>query len=1102
MIEIATQANLSPPLHRSVLLNAGAHSRLGRFLPPFQTRTERHNPKPMKPTTHSALCVRIALAATLTVLVSVSALTARASDADELRRLREENAALRKRIADLEVREVKTTTAPAAAAAAAAPRTSTSTTSTAAVPTDSEVMVMSPFQINSDKDYGYLLTNSATATRIGMEIQKIPLSISVFSEDFIRDTGMREIQDVMRYSASAAGDTRQGVKPPGNSATPSGTFTLRGFPVSSRLRNGLNRYSYYNMDTVERIEVIKGPAAVFFGQGFPGGVINYVTKQPEFSKRPTTLTYSYGGNEERMGAERVSFDENNVFSKRAAMRLIGVWDDNIGSQRDEFKKAFTFAPSVTFIPFESGKLRLKAEFEYAKSKQNAEGQGWIYPEQWFADYKNPSPALLAAAGVSTAGVVGPALTVPQYQARIFNNVGAWIQDVRRVQQGNNLALGFDASNNYVPPTALWTFIDRGARYTARDGTRIYDSKFNNRGVGSIADNTDSTIALTAEADPTTWLNARYSITRNNATYSYLTSQAAPYADGNRMNFTSGLSYRGDKRDNSTHQLDLVFKKELFRIKNKVLVGGVYDHTLFNYYGNSGFLYTNIPGAALPGSGALPGTITNASTLPFIPANIAYPGTDPTLPTINMNLAAGNNAPGSALQLQQLYSRTGVPLTATQVFSEFDPGLHPLPDVRRITGIDRALVDRYNPKKEEYYINYLATLFDDRLNLFAGYRTSNEYDGEQRVSPNPPWFNGYENLLEGLTTQEQRDRYGISNAPGSYHVGTYLVKQGHSSMYGASFALTKELTAYASYSQTFLPNTGFLGLTDENLVRIKAPTIGLNPDTEIARIRAAGANSPLKNEEGKNYEFGVKTSLWDNKVVGTFSVFRLLRTNEKLDDTQRQLEEPLNYSAPNKGGAFNTGNGGVRWYSNSSSRKVEGTEAEVIWSPRRNYQVFANASWLWTAKTTADPRFFNPATPPAGATPAQIQANNQNYYFTYNFRLPNVPEYRFNMQNRYTFLEGPVRGLAVTLGARYSSVMNISNDINADSKRGGVTAGDYIVFDGGASFPWAVFGFKFGTSLHISNLTNKEYNEGSGGLSGGGFMVSPPRTWLLTNTLRF
>jgi hypothetical protein len=164
---------------------------------------------------------------------------------------------------------------------------------------------------------------------------------------------------------------------------------------------------------------------------------------------------------------------------------------------------------------------------------------------------------------------------------------------------------------------------------------------------------------------------------------------------------------------------------------------------------------------------------------------------------------------------------------------------------------------------------------------------------------------------------------------------------------------------------------------------------------------------------------------------------------------------------------------------------------------------ANASWLWTARTTADPRYFDPANPPASATTAQRQSNSQNHYFTYRFRMQNVPEYRFNTFNKYTFTEGPVRGLTLTLGARYASVMNIFNTIDADSKRGGITAGDYLVFDGGASYPWEVFGFTIGTSLQISNLTNKEYNEGSGSqLGGGGYMNSPPRTWLLTNTVTF
>ncbi|HWA86806.1 MAG TPA: TonB-dependent receptor [Opitutus sp.] len=1017
-------------------------------------------------------------------LALVCTAASRAAHPDpEVQALREENAALKKRVAELEAqlaavagKTAKSAESTAAAAAAPPPAAAAAPEPAAAMP---GLQVLSPFEVRTDHDIGYLKTNSVTATRVGTPIQEIPLSVSVFGADFIADTGMREIQDVLRYTASAAGDTRLGIKPPGNSATPSGTFTLRGFPVSARLRDGLDRFSYYNMDTVDRIEVVKGPAAVFYGQGFPGGVINYVTKKPEFTPLPTTLSYSYGGNTQRTGTERVALDHNTVLSPHTVLRFVGAWDNDVGSQRGEFKKAVTVAPSVAFIPFDSGKLRLEAGLEYVKASQNSDGQGWIYPEQWFADYKNPPAALIAAAGVADADA---------YRARIFNNVNAWIADVRRVNQGNDLAANFDANNNYVPPVALWTSLERGAEYDQLGGTRVYDSAFNNRGIGSVADNTDSTFTVSAEADPTDWLSARYSFTKNTSSYSQLTSQATPYADGYRFNF-SGLSARTDERNSATHQYDFVLRKELFGVKHKLMLGGLYDRSVYSYYAASGFLFTNIPGVALPSSG--------------IPATIVSTSADPLFPPLTSVIVYNGTAPGGQTALQQLYGRDGRALNPGEVFQQFDPALQPVPDIRRVTPIDRGLVDRYAPRREEYYFSYMASLLDDRINLFAGYRTTNEYDGDQRVSANPPWYNGFEDMGAALSPTGQIAN-GISTAAGSYYLGTYLPKQGDSSMAGVSFALTKGLTLYASYSRTYLPNTGYLALLDEDQVRAKATSLGLDPDAEIARLHAAGSDTPLKNELGQNYELGAKLSLWDHRLAGTFSVFRLLRSNEKLDDTQRQIEEPLNYSAPDRGGTYSTASatGGVRWYSNSSTREVEGAEAEITWTPVPNYQLFANASWLPVAKTIADPRIFDPAHPPAGATVAQIQANSMAYYFTYDFRMPNVPEYRFNLFNKYTFASGGLRGLSLMLGARYASVMNIANDINTDSQHGGVTAGDYLVFDGGLSYPWLFHHRLLETSLQITNLTDVEYNEGSGGLSGGGFLTSPPRTWLLTNTLKF
>jgi iron complex outermembrane receptor protein len=95
--------------------------------------------------------------------------------------------------------EGKAPAATQATPAAASAEPTAARPSLAAEPVDPNTLVLSPFTVTSDKDYGYLKTNSSTATKIGMEIQKIPLNISVISEEFIKDTNMKDIQDVLRY---------------------------------------------------------------------------------------------------------------------------------------------------------------------------------------------------------------------------------------------------------------------------------------------------------------------------------------------------------------------------------------------------------------------------------------------------------------------------------------------------------------------------------------------------------------------------------------------------------------------------------------------------------------------------------------------------------------------------------------------------------------------------------------------------------------------------------------------------------------------------------------------------------------------------------------
>jgi len=164
------------------------------------------------------------------------------------------------------------------------------------------------------------------------------------------------------------------------------------------------------------------------------------------------------------------------------------------------------------------------------------------------------------------------------------------------------------------------------------------------------------------------------------------------------------------------------------------------------------------------------------------------------------------------------------------------------------------------------------------------------------------------------------------------------------------------------------------------------------------------------------------------------------------------------------------------------------ELEAIWSPIRNYQAVVSGGWMWSSKTLSDPTLTT-LSPAASATRAIVFAN----------RLAYAPEFRFNVFNKYTFTRDLIgeygRGLSVGLGARYASEIIISNDQNFNPGRGGVTAGNYTVFDAVFSYPFRAFGYQLSTTLNVTNALDKEYSEGN-------FALASPRAYTLTMGLRF
>jgi len=999
-----------------------------------------------------ATCIAVLFA--LTVSLGAAAEDSAKSFQQDNAALRQENADLRARLAEIEAR-LAAKPAPAPVVAASAPAPAVAGSLAPAAQTDSSIVTMSAFEVKSDKDFGYLKTNAATATRIGMEIQKVPMAVSVLSREFLDDTNASSLMDVLRYTASASGDTRYAMRRPGNEATAQGAFTLRGFAVNTIMRNGIFRYISYNMDSVDRIEIVKGPAAVFFGQGFPGGVINYTSKQPSFVKIPETFKYSINNN----GGDKVVTDTNVVLNKQAAFRVVGGWTDDTGERRYEFRKNLNLTPSFTVLPFANGKVKINAELEYLHESFNRNDYDWIYSD--FAGWK--------AAAVGGAKVANSINTPSLAYGTYINN--------KRI-----------AAGDYTLPA--YTKVERGAYYTDASGKFIHDDAFNYTSRGARTMNDVNVFTTTTDFAPFDWFEGRYVYQRDNSRFNNIEGLTTPYADGTHWNVGASAT-SGYYRDTTVHQLDLIFKFNVLGVKSKLLTGVYHSDYLQNYLGNDNKFspyYGHVPGATNPT--ANPGYGTTGGTQ--VADNLVGEarGHDTGVPTVN----------------QVVRDRNGVIKLVKAVYSDFDPGAEIYPTIDKLFPLDRVWLDGYKPINEAGYVNYQAALMDDRLNILAGFRRQSLQEKGQYLEANYPWFEVPVNAYLDPTTYPP-DAWGY----GANYIKTQRVykKYGNAWMGGVSFAVTKAINVYASISKTFqfnVSNVGGVFVGNERPVVQSAldqkggsfQYLGntvTSVDQFVAIEAARGAYAPVKDENGMNWEIGAKMSSANDKIVGTISLFRGERTNQMLDDPAKQsnLEEPLNYNttlfAPGTVG-YNTRV--YRWRTTDLKNRIEGTEGEVIWSPTSNFQAVVNGSWLWTAKTVYDKTRAKPGSDAyALLSPASKVASD----IYYGARIENVPEFKFTVFGKYTFSEGAVRGLGLGAGMRYSSKTVISRSVDWNPLAGGYQAGDAMVFDVTASYPWTASGFRFYTLFGLYNLTDKQYADGS-------FVQAPARNWVLSNTLQF
>lgn len=127
-----------------------------------------------------------------------------------------------------------------------------------------------------EQERDYQVPNATTATKTDALLRDIPQSIQVVPEQLLEDRQVQRVEEAL--------ENVSGVQQTVSSLNIASGFLIRGFDTTNIYRDGLrdptNSISGAELANVDRVEVLKGPAAVLYGQGELGGLVNLVTKQP------------------------------------------------------------------------------------------------------------------------------------------------------------------------------------------------------------------------------------------------------------------------------------------------------------------------------------------------------------------------------------------------------------------------------------------------------------------------------------------------------------------------------------------------------------------------------------------------------------------------------------------------------------------------------------------------------------------------------------------------------------------------------------------------------------------------------------------------------
>lgn len=190
--------------------------------------------------------------------------------------------------------------------------------------------------VSAERSEGYAPAAAGTATKGSAPLRDIPQAVNVLPEQLLRDQGATSMQDALRNVPGVSANHGDGQRD---------QVVIRGFSaLSDWFVDGVRDDALYfrDLSDTERIEVLKGPAAVLYGRGSSGGLINRVTKKPVFGTQFGEVSLGLGSHSHK----RATADLNTPVGEAMAFRLNLAREKSDSYRDQQFVDRYNIAPSL------------------------------------------------------------------------------------------------------------------------------------------------------------------------------------------------------------------------------------------------------------------------------------------------------------------------------------------------------------------------------------------------------------------------------------------------------------------------------------------------------------------------------------------------------------------------------------------------------------------------------------------------------------------------------------------------------------------------------------------------------------------------------------